>query len=76
VAGNLRALPRAHVGIEFAAEFQHLLLQALDFSFAFIAGGQTAQLLDVFFEALNFALAFDCGYGLLFFMCCAHYATI
>ena len=69
---DLRTLPRAHVGIEFAAELQHLLLQALDFGFPFIAGGQAAQLFHIFFQALDFALAFDRGYGFLLFMCCAH----
>jgi hypothetical protein len=74
--GDLRALPRPEVGVKLAAEFEHFPFQALYFFFALIGRGEAAEFLDVFFEAVDFALAIERRGCLFIFLRSAHYATL
>ena len=58
---DLGALPGTEMAVKLAAEFQHFPFQALDLDFAFVGGSQAAEIFDVFFQPLDFALAFERG---------------
>ncbi len=51
---DLRALPRAEVHEEFALQLVDLIAQALDFVHSAAGLGDAAQIVDVFFEAVEF----------------------
>jgi hypothetical protein len=59
VTRDLRALPRTQVRIELSPQLRDLLANALQLHIRIGVSGQLAQLFDVFFEALNFLLAFQ-----------------
>jgi hypothetical protein len=46
------------VGVKLAAQFRDLLADAFELRVGVCVAGQVAQLFDVFFEALDFLLAF------------------
>src|SRR5882762_4701759 len=54
---NLRALPGPDVRVKFAPQLRHLLANALEFRVAVRASRKMAQLLDIFFQAVDCALA-------------------
>src|SRR5260370_30049644 len=58
VTRDLRALPGTHVGVKFASQFPDLFANAFEFGVGALVSGEVAQLLDIFFQALDFLLAF------------------
>src|SRR6267154_2713830 len=54
---DLRALPRSDMRVEFAPQLRHLLANALEFRVAVRTRRKVAQLLDIFFQAVDRALA-------------------
>src|SRR5258708_6230238 len=58
VTRDLRALPRAKVGVKLAAQFPNLFTNAFELGAGASVSGEVAQFLDIFFEALDFLLAF------------------
>jgi len=68
------------LSIKLAAEFEHFPFQALDLDFASRSvGGEAAQFLDIFFEALDFTWPIKASFvgdPFFFFCAAAHYATL
>src|SRR5260370_37390725 len=58
VTRDLCALPGTHVGVKFASQFPDLFANAFEFGVGALVSGEVAQLLDIFFQALDFLLAF------------------
>src|SRR5437660_1508702 len=61
---DLRALPRSNMRVKFAAQFRHLLANALKLRVSVGTRRKVAQLLDIFFQAVDRALANSLRRGL------------
>ncbi len=74
---DLRALPRAQMGVKLPPELGNLLADALQLQVGIAVARQAAQFVDIFFEMLDHLLAL----GLLliqfvfFFLFCSHAPT-
>jgi hypothetical protein len=68
VPGNLCALPRAKVGVEFSTKLEDFALEAFEFEFTVLAGSREApKFLDILFEALDLLLAIESRRGFFIF---------
>ena len=75
VPRNLGALPGPEVAVKFPAQLGHLLTNSFELCVGFFVAGELAQFLNVFFEALDLALALRLRAQAFYFVLGLHHIT-